>query len=59
MSMPLLDVRDLTVEFATRNGIVRAIDSVSLSVNKGEILGVGRRVRLREVRHILCRHAYP
>jgi peptide/nickel transport system ATP-binding protein len=40
MSMPLLDVRDLTVEFATRNGIVRAIDSVSLSVSKGEILGV-------------------
>ena len=38
--MPLLDVRDLTVEFATRNGIVRAIDSVSLSVKKGEILGV-------------------
>ena len=40
MSIPLLDVRDLTVEFATRNGIVRAIDSVSLSVRKGEILGV-------------------
>ena len=40
MSIPLLDVRDLTVEFATRNGIVRAIDSVSLSVSKGEILGV-------------------
>lgn len=40
MAIPLLDVRDLTVEFATRNGIVRAIESVSLSVNKGEILGV-------------------
>lgn len=40
MSIPLLDVKDLTVEFATRNGIVRAIDSVSLSVDKGEILGV-------------------
>lgn len=38
--IPLLDVRDLTVEFATRNGIVRAIESVSLSVDKGEILGV-------------------
>ena len=34
MSIPLLDVRDLTVEFATRNGIVRAIDSVSLSVKR-------------------------
>tara|TARA_R110002110_G_scaffold84563_2_gene219699 strand:- start:1720 stop:3444 length:1725 start_codon:yes stop_codon:yes gene_type:complete len=40
MSMPLLDVKDLTVEFATRNGIVRAIESVSLSVSRGEILGV-------------------
>lgn len=40
MAIPLLHVKDLTVEFATRNGIVRAIDSVSLSVNKGEILGV-------------------
>lgn len=40
MAIPLLDVKDLTVEFATRNGIVRAIESVSLSVNKGEILGV-------------------
>lgn len=40
MSIPLLDVRDLTVEFATRNGIVRAIEKVSLSVDKGEILGV-------------------
>lgn len=40
MSIPLLDVRDLTVEFATRNGTVRAIDRVSLSVDKGEILGV-------------------
>lgn len=40
MSIPLLDVKDLTVEFATRNGIVRAIESVSLSVSRGEILGV-------------------
>lgn len=40
MTVPLLDVRDLTVEFATRNGTVRAIDAVSLSLDKGEILGV-------------------
>mgnify|MGYP003627322752 FL=1 len=40
MTLPLLEVSDLTVEFATRNGIVRAIDSISLSVAKGEILGV-------------------
>jgi peptide/nickel transport system ATP-binding protein len=37
---PLLDVRDLTVEFATRRGIVRAVERVSLSVNKGQTLGI-------------------
>ena len=38
--MPLLDVEDLTVEFPTRRGILRAIDEISFSIEKGEILGV-------------------
>jgi peptide/nickel transport system ATP-binding protein len=38
--MPLLDVRDLTVEFPTRRGILRALDRVSFSIDSGEILGV-------------------
>ena len=29
--IPLLDVRDLTVEFATRRGIVRAVQHVDIS----------------------------
>ena len=33
-AMPLLDVNDLTVEFATRRGIVRAIQKVNVSVAK-------------------------
>ena len=37
---PLLDVRDLTVEFATRRGIVRAVECVSLAVEKGQTLGI-------------------
>jgi peptide/nickel transport system ATP-binding protein len=37
---PLLDVNDLTVEFATRRGIVRAIQHVNISVAKGETLGI-------------------
>lgn len=37
---PLLDVNDLTVEFATRRGIVRAIQHVNVSVAKGETLGI-------------------
>jgi peptide/nickel transport system ATP-binding protein len=38
--MPLLDVHDLTVEFPTRRGILRALDQVSFSIGTGEILGV-------------------
>jgi peptide/nickel transport system ATP-binding protein len=39
-AQPLLDVEDLTVEFATRRGIVRAVQHVSISVAKGETLGI-------------------
>lgn len=38
--LPLLDVRDLTVEFATRRGIVQAVKSVNISLAKGETLGI-------------------
>ena len=38
--MPLLEVDNLTVEFPTRRGILRALDRVSFSIEKGEILGV-------------------
>ncbi len=36
----LLDVEDLTVEFATRRGIVRAVQNVNVSIKKGETLGI-------------------
>jgi peptide/nickel transport system ATP-binding protein len=39
-TMPLLDVRDLTVEFATRRGVVKAIEHVDISVGKGETLAI-------------------
>jgi peptide/nickel transport system ATP-binding protein len=39
-SQPLLDVHDLTVEFATRRGIVKAVQHVNISVAKGETLGI-------------------
>jgi peptide/nickel transport system ATP-binding protein len=38
--LPLLDVKDLTVEFATRRGIVRAVQKVNITVAKGETLGI-------------------
>ncbi len=39
-AQPLLDVNDLTVEFATRRGIVKAVQHVNITVAKGETLGI-------------------
>jgi peptide/nickel transport system ATP-binding protein len=39
-AQPLLDVKDLTVEFTTRRGIVKAVQHVDIQVGKGETLGV-------------------
>jgi peptide/nickel transport system ATP-binding protein len=39
-AQPLLDVHDLTVEFSTRRGIVKAVQHVNISVAKGETLGI-------------------
>lgn len=38
--MPLLDVQDLRVQFHTRNGIIRAVDGVSFSVDRGQTVGI-------------------
>ncbi len=37
---PILTVDGLSVEFRTRNGTVRALESVDLTVAKGEVLGI-------------------
>jgi len=37
---PLLELRDLVVEFPTRRGVLRALDRVSLHIEPGEVLGV-------------------
>ncbi|MGY4575508.1 ABC transporter ATP-binding protein [Bradyrhizobium sp. USDA 3256] len=39
-AQPLLDVKDLTVEFTTRRGIVKAVQHVDISVGKGETVGI-------------------
>jgi len=38
--MPLLDIQNLTVEFKTSSGWFRAVDGVSLTVDKGEVLAI-------------------
>ena len=38
--MPLLDIRNLTIEFKTNEGWVKAVDRVSLTLAEGEIRGL-------------------
>ncbi len=40
MTAPLLSVRDLTIEFSSREGVLRALDGISFDVHAGETLGV-------------------
>jgi oligopeptide/dipeptide ABC transporter ATP-binding protein len=40
VTAPLLEIRDLAVRFTTEDGVVRAVDGVSLSVGPRETLGV-------------------
>ena len=40
MVNPLLEVKNLRVEFPTRRGVLTAVDDVSLHINPGEVLGV-------------------
>lgn len=39
-SSHLLDVRDLRTQFATQEGIVKAVDGVSFHLDEGEVLGL-------------------
>ncbi|KHQ54661.1 ABC transporter ATP-binding protein [Mameliella alba] len=40
MTQPVLDVQGLRVEFPTRRGTLTAVDDISLTIGRGEILGV-------------------
>ena len=37
---PLLDVRDLRVSFRTRTGLVTAVDGISFTVGRGDVVGL-------------------
>ena len=38
--MALLDIRNLTIEFRTSEGWVKAVDRVSMTLNEGEVRGL-------------------
>jgi dipeptide transport system ATP-binding protein len=38
--MALLEIQNLSVEFPTQGGVLRAVDEVSLKLDEGEVLGV-------------------
>lgn len=38
--MPLLDIRNLTIEFKTGDEWVKAVDRVSMTLTEGEIRGL-------------------
>jgi peptide/nickel transport system ATP-binding protein len=40
MSEPLVEIKDLRVEFALREGVVRAVDGATFTINQGQTLGV-------------------
>ncbi len=40
LTEPLLDIRDLHVEYLTLGGRVRAVDGVSFSIGRGEVFGL-------------------
>ena len=39
-TIPLLDIKDLTVEFQTRRGVVKAVQHIDIAVAKGETVGI-------------------
>jgi peptide/nickel transport system ATP-binding protein len=56
---PLLEVKDLHVQFVVREGIVHAVNGISFSVEKGKVLaflgesGCGKTVTLRAIARLL------
>lgn len=37
---PIIEVRNLSIDFKTNSGTLRAVDNVSMTINRGEIVGI-------------------
>lgn len=63
MKTPLLDIRNLSVSFRTRDGTVNALENVSFSLARGETLGIvgesgsGKSVAAYAIMHLLGKTA--
>jgi peptide/nickel transport system ATP-binding protein len=40
MAEPILEVKGLKVQFATDDGLVRAVDGVDFALGRGQVLGI-------------------
>ncbi|MGB0539982.1 MAG: ATP-binding cassette domain-containing protein, partial [Paracoccaceae bacterium] len=54
----LLDVKNLTLQFRTDEGLITAVEDVSFSLNKGEVMGLvgesgsGKSVTAKALMHL-------
>jgi oligopeptide/dipeptide ABC transporter ATP-binding protein len=61
--MSLIDVQNLTLKFRTDEGLITAVDNVSFSLNKGEVMGLvgesgsGKSVTAKSLMHLNARNA--
>ena len=51
-SMPLLEVRNLSVSFATRHGAFRAVDGIDVTVDRDEVLAINGKPEVRPAMQI-------
>ena len=54
---PVLEVRDLATTFKTEDGLVRAVNGLSFSVEAGTTMGIVGESGIGEIGHVALDHA--